>query len=540
MSRLRDPKLVIIWSAAWATAFMALAPIVNFITPLQSPSYSNQWTPDIYWRLVLYWHGGIFIPWVTVLAALASLKFGLKDAKGWPGHLVRNSVFLGAYFAVPIGGVAGVIDVYDRFALGAPLWIQIWSFLIADEMALALLLALAFYPRSHGGYGKAGMPLYTIEDGVLGALFAAVMGHIGGWITWFGPWPQIVPQYVNSQLGNSNSTTLITFTENVVGSHSHLMLISLMAGVVALVAVTFGYDAWPRRSRLTADFGFVVMTASLVGAMWIYIVSGVGNYAIPTFFQSGLNGIAGDDIVTGMVGLGAAFVLAGFLGYSLGRDGDGRRRLSDPLLSSVVASWLAIYFVIPVTGYYIELHQGFYQATGAGFDAAFTRFHQDFAFFLLPALVTLVLALEAYGISGMVRRRVGYLLISGTIMSFGFGEVYTMVSLSAAFLGLAVFGGLLMGLGILQGTVFLIKGAVQGLNRIRQKILLSVVQDEIDFGKLAEATGTYAPELNFHLRKLQGLGLVAYREDDSTISLTERGRQVASELHTTLAKASPA
>ena len=277
MKRLQDPKLIILWSTAWAIAVMALAPLVNLITPFLNASYANQYTPDLYWRLVLYWHGGIFIPWVTVLAALVCLKFGLKDATGWSGHLVRNSVFLGAYFAVPIGGIAGIFDVYDHFALGAPLWIQIWAFLIADEMAVALLLALAFYPRTHGGYRKAGMPFYTTEAGVLGALFAAVMGHVGGWITWFGPWPSLVPQYVGSQLGNANSTSMITFTENVVGSHSHLMLVALMAGVVALVAVSFNYSAWSRRSKLTADFGFGVMILTLVGSMWIYIVSGVGN-----------------------------------------------------------------------------------------------------------------------------------------------------------------------------------------------------------------------------------------------------------------------
>ena len=457
LARLRDPKLIIWWSIAWAIAVMALAPLVNFITPFLNPLYANQWTPDLYWRLVLYWHGGIFIPWVTVLAALVCLKFGLKDATGWSGHLVRNSVFLGAYFGVPIGGIAGILDVYDHFALGAPLWIQIWAFLIADEMAIALLLAMAFYPRAHGGYKKAGMPFYTIEAGVLGALFAAVMGHIGGWVTWFGPWPQIVPQYVGSQLGNSNSTTMITFTENVVGSHSHLMLISLMAGVVALVAVTFNYSSWSKRSRLTADFGFWVMILSLVGSLWIYIVSGVGNYAIPTFFESGLNGIAGDDIVTGLVGLGAVFVLAGFLGCALARDGNGRRRILDSLLGTVVASWLAIYFVIPITGYYIEMNQGFYQFTGAGFDAAYTRFHQDLTFFLLPAIVTVILVLESYGISGKARRRVGDLLLSGVLITFVFGEAYSMAIVNLAVLGIATFGGLLIGFGVLLGTAYLFK-----------------------------------------------------------------------------------
>lgn len=81
---------------------------------------------------------------------------------------------------------------------------------------------------------------------------------------------------------------------------------------------------------------------------------------------------------------------------------------------------------------------------------------------------------------------------------------------------------------------------VTGLSRARQKILLSVVQDETDFGRLVEDTEIYAPELNYHLHKLRGLGLVTYMEDGSTVSLTEKGRQVASELRATLAGAHPA
>ena len=161
--------------------------------------------------------------------------------------------------------------------------------------------------------------------------------------------------------------------------------------------------------------------------------------------------------MTGLVGLGAAFVLAGFVGYSLGRDGNAGRRISDFLLASVVVSWLVIYFVIPVTGYYIEMNQSFYQFTGAGFDAAFTRFHQDFAFFLVPAIVTLILALHASGISGKFRTRVGGLLLSGVLITFVFGEAYTMVLVNDALLGVAVFGGLLIGLGALLGTAYLFR-----------------------------------------------------------------------------------
>jgi hypothetical protein len=458
--RIHDSRFILWWSIAWAIGTMALAPIVNFITPLLNPSYANAWTPDVYWRLVLYWHGMIFIPWITILAVVTVMKFNLFDTRGLPGRLVRESIYIGGFLAVPIAGVAGIFDVYDRFALGIPLWAQIGAFLIGDEMALALLAALLVYPRLHGGYRKAGLPYFTVFTGVFSALVAALMGHMGGWITWFGPSPQIFNQYINSTmypvLNYYNSTAVITFTEDVVGSHSHLMLISLMAGVVALVAIAFGYENWSKNTKRVAGFGFAVMIVSLLTSIWIYVVSGVGNYAIPTFFVSGANGIAGDDLVTGAVGVGAFFVLLGLLAHSRrGVSSEGRPLFKDPFFLTVIAGWLIIYLVIPITGYYIELNELFYQASGLTFDTAFTRFHQDFAFFLLPALITLILALDAYRISGKSRRYSGYLLLAGVAIAYVFGELYSMVALNGAILGAAIFGGFLIGLGGLIGAIYL-------------------------------------------------------------------------------------
>ena len=478
LGRLHDPKLILWWSAAWALGVMALAPLVNYVTPFLDSSYNNQWTPDIYWRLVMYWHGGIFIPWVTVLAVLVTMRFRLDQMRGVAGRLVRESVFIGGFFAVPVAGVAGIFDVYDHFAQGIPLWTQIGAFLIGDEMALALIVGLAVYLRTAGGLRKAGLPSFTILTGVSGALFAAFMGHAGGWTSWFGPTPQAYSQYINSTmypvLGYYNSTAVQAFTFDLVGSHSHLMLVSLMAGVVALVALTFGYEQWSGNPKRVADLGFGVMVLSLAGAIWIYLVSGMGNYQIPTFFQSGVNGLAGDDLVTGVVGVGAAFVLAGLLIHSkAGVTREGKPLFRDPLFISVVVSWLTIYLVIPVTGYYIGLNEVFYQNAGATFDAAFTRFHQDFGFFVLPALVTLLIALESFSVSARMKRYLGYLVIPGVAVAFVFGETYALFaaaaspanvgqihapapfSLGAITLDVAVFGGVLRGAGILASVIYL-------------------------------------------------------------------------------------
>ena len=455
----------------------ALAPLVNYLTPFLDSSYANAWTPDVYWRLVMYWHGAIFIPWVTVLAVLVTTKFGLDRMGGTPGRLIRESVFIGGFFAIPIAGVAGIFDVYDQFAMGIPLWSQIFAFLIADEMAIALVVAMIAFPRRHGGFMKAGLPYYTIFTGVVGALTAAVMGHVGGWITWFGPSPAVVNQYINSTmypvLGFSNSTSVVTFTEDVVGSHSHLMLIALMAGVVALVAIAFGYyESWGKNSKRVANFGFAWMIAFLLAALWVYVLSGVGNYQVPSFFVNGANGVAGDDLATGMVGLGAAFVLAGLLAHSRGSlTQEGRPLYRDPIFLSVVVAWFTIYLVIPITGFYINFNENFYQFAGISFDDVFNRFHQDFGFYLLPSLVTLLVAIQTFGVTARARKYVGYLAVSGILMAFSFGEIYTLTAsayttpyvgqvytvlpMADLFLDLAIFGGALIALGcVLAATSF--------------------------------------------------------------------------------------
>lgn len=476
ISRLHSTRLILWWSVAWAIGVFALAPLVDYVTPFLNPSYANQWTPDVYWRLVMYWHGAIFIPWIVVLSALATTKFHLDSMPGLPGRLIGESVFLGGFFAVPIAGVAGIFDVYDQFAMGIPLWTQIFAFLIGDEIAIALIVALLAHPRKNGGFLKAGMPYYTVFTGVAGAFVAAMMGHVGGYVSWFGPNPGFLNNYINSTMypvtGFSNSTSVIMFTEDVVGSHSHLMLVSLMAGVVALAAVVFGYyETWGRNQKRVASFGFAIMIAALLGAMWVYVISGVGNYQIPSFFVNGVNGVAGDDLTTGVVGLGAVFVLAGLVSHSRGSlTLEGRPLFRDPLFLAVVAAWITIYLVIPVTGFYINFNENFFKFAGAGFDDAFNRFHQDFGFYLLPSLVTLLLTLRTFGVAPRVGKYIGYLSIGGIAMAFAFGEtytlaaatyttpyvgqVYTAVPLANLFLYLAVFGGVLIAAGGVLSAYF--------------------------------------------------------------------------------------
>ncbi len=287
-----------------------------------------------------------------------------------------------------------------------------------------------------------------------------MLGYVAAYITVSGPSPPIVSHYINSTmypvLGYYNSTAVITFAQNVVGSHSHAMLPILMASIVVLVAMVCGYNIWSKGQKIISSIGFLIMFGSIIAVLWIYLASGIGNYQVPTLFASGSNGVAQDDIITGVVGLGALFVLVALL-LASGRKGRNGHTVKDPLFASVVIAWIIIYLVIPVNGFYINFNETFYSGAGSAFDDAYTRFHQDFAFFLLPILVTTFLIFEIFGISGITRKRVGYLYISGEIIIFVLGEIYSMVTLNPYVLYGAGFGGVLIAMGALMGARYLNK-----------------------------------------------------------------------------------
>lgn len=461
LSSRAEPKFVALWTISWALGLTALIPVINVVTPLLNPAYENFWTPGVFWRLVLYWHGAIFMPLITVAACLIYMTFGLDRIQGKAGHLLKESILYGGLLATPLAGIAGIFDVYDRFMFGIPLWLQIIAFLIGDEMAISLIVAMLIYPKlSDRGYEAMGLPYYTVLLALVGVLIAAMEGHIAGWITWAGPSPSFVANYINQTmyplLGYYNTTAVQTFTVNVVTSHSHTMLPLIMAGIVALVAMSYGYREMKGSPKFLAALGFLVMAYMIIAVTWLYVVAGVGNYVIPTLFSSGpndVNGLAMDDAMTGMIGWGALFVLIGLLLY-MKRSG----RLKSPLFMAIVVAWIMIYLVIPGTGYYIEFHETFFgfatpPAPGWMNDAAYLRFHQDFGFFLLPSIVVAMLFFMMMRLSDGAERRISYTLIAGMVITFLSGEMY-FATLETPALYAAILGAAIIWLGLAEGVYY--------------------------------------------------------------------------------------
>jgi hypothetical protein len=109
-------------------------------------------------------------------------------------------------------------------------------------------------------------------------------------------------------------------------------------------------------------------------------------------------------------------------------------RLTDRALrwSAVMVSAM-IFVTVVVSGYYIEFHETVYgmgnpHAPRAVNDAVFTWWHQDFAFFLLPAVLAVLLAMQRLHLPLRTRQTAGTSLIGGSVIAFLGGMDYIFVN----------------------------------------------------------------------------------------------------------------
>ena len=212
---------------------------------------------------------------------------------------------------------------------------------------------------------------------------------------------------------------------NLTASHSHDMVTAVIALAVATTVAAFGLER--QGSRLT-KFGLWLVAFGTIVAAFVYVVGGFSVAQPPALFSGGpggVNGLAGDDAITGV------FVMGGGV---LALIGLGLEALPDALHRWGAALATAILFITVVGfGYFIEFHENLYgvgdpTAPRAAADAVFTWFHQDFAFFMLPAIMTVMLALKWLAVDEKLRRGANWALLAGTFVAFIGGMLYIFVS----------------------------------------------------------------------------------------------------------------
>ncbi len=195
---------------------------------------------------------------------------------------------------------------------------------------------------------------------------------------------------------------------NIITSHSHGMLPSFMAAIVFLAAEAFGYSRLAGARKQAARAGVGVMLGGIALCSGVYTVSAIGTFVIPAWFPSGAggaNGIAMDDTMTGLVGVGAlvlAAVMLPELRGSFRKAADVVKERVNPARVGVYMTYLMATVAMFLYGYYIEMHEtkfGFnaLPAARAVGDQVFTRTHLLLVFCSLPIIAVFLLAAELLG-----------------------------------------------------------------------------------------------------------------------------------------------
>ena len=409
-------RQVILLLGGWLVIFAVGSVFVSnpFITEASAgatPNYGN----------VMYLHA-LLIGLVGLVGLVTCEVFKLRS------RLVRTGILAAAVGATVLTGLGGIFDTTVSSSVSIWLILHVIGFFLLD--AIFLLLFVGFYlewrqrsPRVWKlTFGLAALAALSLE-------FAAAMGHIAGWILDFGDHPRLIGSWATAM-----GETVGDLRNNLITSHSHEMVVALLALIVALAAERFGYQALSGGRRTLARVGMWLAVAGTALMTIQYVVGGVTSHEPPTLFRSGpggVNGLASDDLVTGLgVMLGGLLVL---LALVAGRN-NGKGKISESRRASslgIAWSWLLLFVTVPVAGYYIELNE---KTFGAGSpapravsDGIFTWFHQDFAFFLLPALMVLMLIADLYLTEKASRLTMQGILLGTLVIFVGF-MTYVFVS----------------------------------------------------------------------------------------------------------------
>jgi hypothetical protein len=154
----------------------------------------------------------------------------------------------------------------------------------------------------------------------------------------------------------------------------------------------------------------------------IYVAAGFTTWAPPPWLTShhGVNGIASDDVVTGIFVMGGGLlVLIAYALVGAGKLASLRRR---PVRLAALWSWTLSFATVVVAGYAIELDTTHFgagdpKAAGAPNDAVYTWIHQDVGLFLFPTLTLVMLAAERY-VASRGRGVIGSTTLAGTTIAF--------------------------------------------------------------------------------------------------------------------------
>ncbi len=411
------------FNASIGLLFIAVFLIISPILPGVSWFKLGDFTLD----MVNFYHT-IMIPFAFLLMLYTSGIMNLNK-------FIRRSLNIST-IPVLLLTLLGMIFFYPTWAQTADYIIQALRDIWMVVLAVIFFISLLIYPfRDKEKFKKIWGSYFLILISTISATIAAVMGMIYEYGVLYG-YSSIA--FFNSMVNSWGG--LQTFLGNLITSHSHEMLPAVMGGIVAIAAISFKYDRLDAWKRNVINLGLIISVAGSIVMTYLYVISSFGTYVIPalfTFGPYGMNGLAEDDIMTGLIGWGALVAIIG-LYYSMTLETNKNNRW---LMASEMFIWIATMVVMVGLGYAIELNEAFYGFATPGsppsggpgylYDMAYTNGHLLYAFFMMPLMAGVSLFSIRYAKDCGLKKASMYLSFAGTILG-GIGVLYYVISLQWA------------------------------------------------------------------------------------------------------------
>jgi len=362
-----------------------------------------------------------------------------------------------ATLATVIGAVGGILylrPVFHSWFAPLPLGLIFLGLLLLADVGGALLLELYLLPAKLSGRYDArnnsfgmvpkwsNLPKWNDfrkMDGaywltfvtVTSTFIAGVMGFVVFWLQYF-----VVDFGVSSSLFNGYIAWMggaAAFVGGAMGSHSHVIGITVILGVVAVTAKRFGVlnlDGWKRNlaraGMWVSGIGIVVMTATYIvegfTQVWpngppLLFASDPGG-PLSLFSFTAANGLAGDDSTMVLASLGAMVMLVPLLLTSF----KGKPAWKDPIRMAVLGTWILAYLATPIEGLAIEFNESMWN--GTPLDMAFGS-QQYFALVALAMVAAAFLAVDFFQDGDRLKTFVGTLGVLIAAFAVIAGLVFT-------------------------------------------------------------------------------------------------------------------
>ena len=360
-----------------------------------------------------------------------------------------------ALVATVIGAIGAIFylrPVFQAFLWPLPLGLIFIGLLFLGDVGGALMVELYLLPGKRAGtYDPSQNILGMIpkwrylpswEDfrrmdatywltfvTVIGAVIAGIIGFVSLFLNYvvidMGQTPALIQGYMNWMGG---AQTWFGYT---VGSHSHVMGMTLILGVVAVTAKRFKVLDLTGLPLKVAKFGMWVSGVGIIVMVTVFLLEAFStvwpNSTPPLLFASnpsGLqlwsftdaNGMAGDDSTMLLASAGAMILLVPLF---MTRIHD-RPVWKDPIRTSVLLTWIFAYIATPIEGFYIEFHEA--TMYGMPIDLVFGNL-QYFALFGIATITMTFLAVDYFQNKDRILTSVAF-----------FGTLVTAFTLVASFI----------------------------------------------------------------------------------------------------------